>query len=206
MRERLAHRAIEAIGPDAWVIDDTGFPTDGTASPGVARQYSGTLGKVDSCQIGMSISAVTDVASCRCLGGCSCPSAGTRSARPARRRPRPSVTAVPGPAYPPSFGHREKWRLALDIIDKLAGWGLTPPVVVADAGYGDITEFRDGLTTRGRAWVVQVRGVLSAHAEGARPELVPTSGRGRPSRPRYRTKPVALREHVLLPAAPPQCS
>jgi SRSO17 transposase len=79
-------------------------------------------------------------------------------------------------------------------------------VVVADAGYGDITEFRDGLTTRGRAWVVQVQGVLSAHAEGARPELVPTSGRGRPSRPRYRTTPVALREHVLAPAAPPQRS
>ncbi len=86
------------------------------------------------------------------------------------------MTAVPGPAYPPSFGHREKWRLALDIIDELAGWRLTPPVVVADAGYGDNTKFRDGLTTRGRAWVVQVQGVLSAHAEGARPELVPTSG------------------------------
>ena len=93
------------------------------------------------------------------------------------------------------------------MLDELAGQGLAPPVVVADAGYGDITKFRDGLTTRSRAaWVVQVQGVLSAHAEGARPELVPTSGRGRPSRPRYRTKPVALREHVLLPAAPPQCS
>src|SRR5436309_1858518 len=93
--------------------------------------------------------------------------------------------------------HRAKWRLALDLIDELAGWGLTPPVVVADAGYGDIAEFRDGLTGRGRAWVMQVQGVLSAHAEDAVPALVPTSGRGRPSRPRYRTSPVALREHVL---------
>src|SRR3954466_12391437 len=34
VRERLARRAIEVIGPEAWVVDDTGFPKDGTASPG----------------------------------------------------------------------------------------------------------------------------------------------------------------------------
>src|SRR3954451_7617209 len=64
VRERLARRAIEVIAPAAWVVDDTGFVKDGTASPGVARQYSGTLGKVGNCQIGVSISAVTDAASC----------------------------------------------------------------------------------------------------------------------------------------------
>src|ERR671933_2049516 len=64
VRERLARRAVEVIAPDAWVVDDTGFPKDGLASPGVARQYSGTLGKVGNCQVGVSISAVTDTASC----------------------------------------------------------------------------------------------------------------------------------------------
>src|SRR3954464_7687497 len=64
VRERLARRAIEGIAPQAWVVDDTGFPKDGTASPGVTRQYSGSLGKVGNCQIGVSICAVTDVASC----------------------------------------------------------------------------------------------------------------------------------------------
>src|ERR687897_2007995 len=64
VRRRLAVRAAEVIAPDAWVIDDTGFPKDGLASPGVARQYCGTLGKVGNCQIGVSICAVTDVASC----------------------------------------------------------------------------------------------------------------------------------------------
>src|SRR4051794_10154939 len=42
VRARLAARAVAMIAPDAWVVDDTGFPKDGTASPGVARQYSGT--------------------------------------------------------------------------------------------------------------------------------------------------------------------
>src|SRR3954468_4227856 len=64
VRERLARRAVEVIDPDAWVVDDTGFVKDGTASPGVARQYSGTLGKVANCQIGVSVHAVTDTASC----------------------------------------------------------------------------------------------------------------------------------------------
>src|SRR3954464_149493 len=35
VRERLARRAIEVIAAEAWVVDDTGFPKDGTASPGV---------------------------------------------------------------------------------------------------------------------------------------------------------------------------
>jgi SRSO17 transposase len=64
VRQRLARRAVGVIAPQAWVVDDTGFVKDGTASPGVARQYSGTLGKVGNCQVGVSISAVTDTASC----------------------------------------------------------------------------------------------------------------------------------------------
>lgn len=55
---------MTAIRPDAWVIDDTGFKKDGPASPGVARQYSGTLGKVGNVQIGVTVHAVSDAASC----------------------------------------------------------------------------------------------------------------------------------------------
>src|SRR3954453_6890712 len=63
VRKRIARWADEFIVPEAYVIDDSGFPKDGSDSPGVARMYSGTLGKVGNCQIGVSVHAVTDRAS-----------------------------------------------------------------------------------------------------------------------------------------------
>src|SRR3954453_19199346 len=196
VRERLARRAVEVIAPEAWVVDDTGFPKDGTASPGVARQYSGTLGKVGNCQIGVSICGVTDAASCPLDWRLFVPerwddaAAATPGAGAATRARRARA------GIPDDVRHREKWRLALDMLDELAGWQLAPPLVVSDAGYGDTAEFRDGLSARGWAYVVQVSGDLSAHAEDAVPELKPYSGRGRRPRPRYRTAPAGLRAHV----------
>src|SRR5665213_1130827 len=60
----LARRMSRELAPEAWVIDDTGFPKFGKMSVGVARQYSGALGKVGNCQIGVSVNACSDEASC----------------------------------------------------------------------------------------------------------------------------------------------
>ena len=107
VRTRLAARAVEVVGPDAWVVDDTGFPKDETASPGVARRYSGTLGKVGKCQMAVSVHAVTDPRRPRWTGGCSSRRGGTpRPPRPAgiRRPPRWCGTVEPAPESPTMWG------------------------------------------------------------------------------------------------------
>src|SRR3712207_9132946 len=103
VRQRLAHRGVEVVAPEAWVVDDTGFPKDGPASPGVARQYSGTLGKVGNCQVGVSISAVTDATSCPLDLRVFRP-ARSDAARGARPGAAGGIRPRPGRAWAPSRG------------------------------------------------------------------------------------------------------
>lgn len=63
MRRNVARWAAGTISPQAYVVDDTGFAKDGTASPCVSRQYSGTLGKIGNCKVAVSVHLVTDHAS-----------------------------------------------------------------------------------------------------------------------------------------------
>src|SRR5437870_5953110 len=53
-----AERVAPELGVLAWVVDDTGIAKDGKHSPGVKRQYSGTLGKIGNCQLAVSLHAV----------------------------------------------------------------------------------------------------------------------------------------------------
>jgi SRSO17 transposase len=197
VRKGLARRAVEVISPEAWVVDDTGFPKFGTASPGVARQYSGTLGKVANCQVGVSVHAVADTASCPLNWRLFLP-AGWDDAEVADAQAAAAIRVRRARAgLPDDVRHRPKWRLALDMLDELAGWGLVPPVVVADAGYGTNATFRAGIAALGSCYVVQVEGDLTAHPAAATAALKPYSGRGPHPKPRYRTQPVGLREHAL---------
>src|SRR6266498_682495 len=148
VRQRLAERLVGALAPTAWAVDDTGFPKDGEHSVGVQRQYSGTLGKTGNGQLGVSVNAVTEQASCPLSWRLFVPESWDEPTMAARR-----VAC----RLPDEVHHRPKWQLVLDMLDELAGWDLVPPVLVADCGYGDIGEFRSGLDDRQVPYVVQVK-------------------------------------------------
>ncbi len=56
VRQKLAQQMMPCASPrGAWIVADTGFPKKGRHSVGVARQYTGTLGKVGNCQVAVSL-------------------------------------------------------------------------------------------------------------------------------------------------------
>jgi SRSO17 transposase len=206
VRRRLARWAQQFIDPRAFVIDDTGFPKDGLDSPGVARMYSGSLGKVGNCQIGVSVHAVTDWASAAIDWRLFLPRSWDDTAAEhaddpeaiAQIRARRARSRIPD-----QVRHQEKWRQALDMLDEITGpeeidgeqtggWGLDPRPVVGDAGYGDCTEFRLELQRRNLPYVLAVKATTSAYAADAGPVTPPYNGRGRPPVAGYPQRPSTL--------------
>jgi SRSO17 transposase len=201
VRRVLARKAVDLIGPEAWVVDDTGFPKDGPASPGVARQYSGSLGKVGNVQIGVSVHAVTDRASCPLSWRLFIPEKWDDSCADSNEDAETIAARRAKTQIPDTVRHRPKWELALEMIDELAAWGPRPPVLVADAGYGEVGLFRTALTERGIPYVVQVKSDTSVHPAEVPFELPAYVGTGRPpKRASYQGAPV--RASALAAALP----
>lgn len=186
VRERLARRMVSELSPQAWIVDDTAFPKAGRYSVGVARQYCGALGKVANCQIGVSVNAATDAASCPLNWRLFVPVTWEDDAE---RRAKAHL--------PEDLHHEPKWRLALAMLDELSSWELAPPVIVADAGYGEITDFRRGLEKRELSYLVELKGGTSAYGAETTLEQPAYAGRGRPPRRRYRPQPSSLRALAL---------
>ncbi len=194
VRETLARRMSLEVGPEAWVIDDTGFLKFGKHSVGVARQYSGSLGKVGNCQVAVSVNAATDEASCPLDWRLFIPKEWDEDSEFNQDR-----RAKAG--LPEDLHHVEKWRLALEMIDELIGWGIDPPVVLGDGAYGDNTQFRQGLDDRGISWVLDVKHTTSAYPEHVKPEKPEYQGRGQPPKSRYREDPSSLLDLALAAGA-----
>ena len=185
-------RLSAVIEPEAWAIDDTGFPKFGRRSVGVTRRYCAALGKLGNCQIGVSVSAVTPQASCLVDWRMYLPQEWDQD-------PRRQACRVPD-----EMRHQPKWKLALNMIDELAGWGVQPRPVLGDAAYGDITEFRLGLQERGLQYVLDVKGTTSALGENAQPQAPRKPGPGRPPKPRYR-RPFSSVAALVAQAGPDVC-
>src|SRR5690348_15419718 len=174
----------------AWIVDDTGLPKKGKLSVGVARQYCGQLGKRDNCQVAVTLSVATEAASLPVAYRLYLPEAW--AADPARR-----ATA----GVPEEVGFRTKPAIALDQIGRALADGVPPGVVVTDAGYGSDTDFRDGVTAQGLAYVAGILGTTGLWPPGAGPLPAATwSGRGRPRRDAAHRPLAAERLAAGLPA------
>lgn len=197
VRREIAGLAIPLIAPEAWVIDDTGFAKEGASSPGVARQYSGTLGKIGNCQIAVSLHAATDAASCPLNWRLYIPEAWDDLSPDTNEDAQAIVARRARAGIPETIRHRTKWSQSLEMIDELSSWGHQAPTVVADAGYGDTTAFRLGLSERGINYVVAVTFTTTAHLATAVPETPEYSGRGHRGLPRYRDTAPSLKALAL---------
>jgi SRSO17 transposase len=141
-----AERVAPGIGVVAWIVDDTGVVKDGKHSPGVKRQYSGTLGKIGNCQITVSVHAVGERGTLPL---------GWRLYLPEdwcadlERRGKAKI--------PESVCFQTKPRLAAGICEEAAGWEIPRAPVLGDAAYGDDAGFRSGLDEAGLEYVLSVR-------------------------------------------------
>ena len=141
-----------------WIIDDTGFPKKGQHSVGVARQYCGQLGKQDNCQVAVSLSLATEAASLPIAWRLYLPEAWVQDAE---RRLRAGV--------PETIQFQTKSEIALAQVKAAQAAGTPGGMVLADAGYGNDTGFRDGLTEIGALYAVGVQGTTSVWAPGQQP-------------------------------------
>lgn len=163
------------------LIDDTGIPKQGKHSVGVTRQYCGALGKIANCQVVVTSALRTKhhtwpLAMQLFLPERWCQDDGLRSKAD----------------VPSSIVHRTKIEMAVEQIDSSIQSGFTIQCVLADAGYGVSTDFRDAIAARGLSYAVGIGKNLTVFIRP--PKLDPES---RPSRPELATgsaKPQTIEE------------
>lgn len=178
-----AERVVPQIGAVAWIVDDTGIVKDGRHSPGVKRQYSGTLGKIGNCQVTVSVHVV-----------------GARGTLPLGWRlylpedwcddlPRRRKAKIPDEVV-----FETKSQLAGDLCERAAGWQLPVAPILADCAYGDDAGFRGRLAQLEREYVVAVRAETSVY--GPETSFAVPERNGPIGRPRTLARPDRKPESV----------
>src|SRR5438105_11281637 len=187
--------AMQKQGPVvAWIVDDTGFPKKGTHSVGVARQYCGQVGKQDNCQVAVSLSVATWNSSLPILYRLYLPE---DWAKDSERREKTGV--------PEEIRFQTKPRIALEQIRQAAKADVTRGVVLADAAYGNDSQFRAGVTALELQYMVGVQSSMTVWKPGEQPlPPKPWKGTGRPPklvRRNGQQQPMTVKE--LATALPP---
>jgi SRSO17 transposase len=138
---------IERHGPiEAWIIDDTGFPKQGSHSVGVARQYCGQLGKRDNCQVAVSLSIANHHASLPVACRLYLPQ---DWAQDGERRGKAGV--------PEDICFMTKQEIALEQLRRACEAGLPRGVALMDSAYGNDGKLRNGITALELTYVAAIQ-------------------------------------------------
>jgi len=138
--------AIERHGPiEAWIIDDTSFPKQGTHSVGVHHQYCGQLGKQANCQVAVTLSIANHDASLPIAYRLYLPQ--TWAEDPARRKKA---------HVPKEVKFATKPQIALKQIRAALKAGVPRGVLLMDASYGSNLVLRTGITALGLTYIAAI--------------------------------------------------
>lgn len=148
LRDLVRERTMKAIGdPDGvLVVDETGFLKKGVHSVGVARQYSGTAGRIENCQVGVFLAFAGRYGQALIDRRLYLPKVW---AEDAGRRERAGV--------PADVAFATKPVIACEMIASALDAGVACSYVLADSVYGSDRRLRRMLEERGQPYVLAVR-------------------------------------------------
>jgi SRSO17 transposase len=137
---------IERHGPiEAWIIDDTAFPKQGSHSVGVHHQYCGQLGKQANCQVVVTLSVANHHASLPIAYRLYLPQEWAEDA--ARRRKA---------RIPDEIVFKTKPEIALEQIQAACKAGVPRGVGLMDPSYGCHLALRKGIRKLGLTYVAGI--------------------------------------------------
>jgi SRSO17 transposase len=157
VRDDLRAYVIEHLGEPGGVLvlDETGFVKKGTHSVGVQRQYSGTAGRIENCQIGVFLAYASAKGQALIDRALYLPE--RWAGNPGRRRQA---------AVPESVTFATKPRLGRDMLERAFAASLPCAWVVGDSVYGSDYRLRRTVERHGRGYVLTV---TSAQPLGFKP-------------------------------------
>ncbi|MFO1349347.1 MAG: IS701 family transposase [Gammaproteobacteria bacterium] len=172
-------------GVCGWVVDDTGWPKQGKHSVGVTRQYCEPLGKKKNCQVAVTLTLVNASASVPIAFRLYLPEVWAKD-----EERRASVGVPAGVRF------ATKPKLSLQQIEAALAAGAPKAPVLADAGFGNNTEFRERLTQLGLTYAVGINSTTTVWRVGT----VPLAFKPRSDSVRQRARQREVRQPLAVRA------
>jgi SRSO17 transposase len=160
LRDEVRAYVVEALGDadGVLIVDETGFVKKGEHSAGVARQYSGTAGRIENCQIGVFLAYASRYGQALIDRRLYLPESWTKD----RAR-------CAGAAIPADVEFMTKPKMAPAMIEAALDAGVPCSYVLGDAVYGADSGLRRMLEVRRQSYVLAVRSAHAMRRGGDRP-------------------------------------